>query len=446
MKKRHGLWAFGFGCVLALMVQKAAAEPLSARETAIAERVDESFDSQLAFLEKIVNMNSDTMNLDGVEAVGNLFVGELRGLGFDARWESMREKTGRAGHVIATRKGKTGLKILMIGHIDTVHPASSPFKQFVRDGDRATGPGVSDMKNGASAMLYALKALAAEEALKPATITVILTGDEEMPGAGVLTSRQPMIEAAKKADVVLSFESGEPGIGVTARRGFTSWTLTVTGKRSHSSRIFSDEVGAGAIFEMARILDGFYNEVRGEPLLTFNPGVLVAGTNVDYNAEATRGEAFGKLNVVAQSATTEGEIRFIDQEQLARARAKMQAVVDRHLPGTDATIEFREGYPAMPPTPANQRLLEQMSAISQAMGGSALAPNDPLVRGAGDISFAAPHVKAALDGLGGLGGGFHTDDEWLDLNDFKAATKRAAILLHRLSQKTAGALIAAPAK
>ncbi|MDA5193967.1 M20/M25/M40 family metallo-hydrolase [Govanella unica] len=421
-----------------------AAEQLSVPEVAIAARVDDGFEGQVTFLEKIVNMNSDTMNFAGVHAVGAVFLAELQALGFEARWESMSDQTGRAGHVIATRNsksGKSGVSILAIGHLDTIHPATSAFTRFSRIEDRATGPGIADMKSGDAVLLYALKALAAEGALNAARITVILTGDEEMPGSGVMISRRSMIEAAKKADVVLSFETGELGVAVTSRRGFAAWTLQVSGQRAHSSQIFSDSVGAGAIFGISRILDRFYEDLRGEPLLTFNPGVLSGGTNVDFDSEASMGKAFGKANVVAQSATTEGELRFIDQKQFDRASTRMKTLAADVLPGTKASLEIRDGYPAMPATAGNQRLLEALSGINQALGGGALRANDPLTRGAGDISFAAPYARAALDGLGAVGGGAHTDEEWLDLKDFRAATKRAAILLYRLSQQNARDMI-----
>ena len=221
-----------------------------------------------------------------------------------------------------------------------------------------------------------------------------------------------------------------------ARRSSSRWTLTVSGKQSHSSNIFNDETGAGAIFEAARILNAFYDEVRGEEYLTFNAGNIQGGTEVSYDSSTSRGTAFGKTNVVPRTVIVNGGIRTISEEQLQRARAAMTAIVAANHPHTNATIEFREGYPPMAPTDGNIALQQALSEINVALGRKPMPALDPGRRGAADISFVAPYTDA-LAGLGGIGGGGHTPDEFLELSSLPLAIKRAAILIYRLSRADA---------
>lgn len=427
-----------FACVA--FPQFAAAQTgktLAAHEQALVDYVDRHFDTQVGFLERIVNINSETMNHTGVRKVADIFESELGALGFDTRWIDMRETLNRAGHLVAERSGETGARLLLIGHMDTVHPPDGPFLTFERDGDRATGPGIDDMKNGLVVILYALKALEEIGALADTDITVFMTGEEEMPGASIEQARAPLVAEAREADIALNFESGEAGVAVTSRRGYTGWRLETTGKSSHSSQIFSEEVGAGAIYELSRILTGFYETLRAEPLLTFNVGAVVGGTRAEFDSASTSGEVFGKVNVVPVKAITEGDIRAISVEQVERVVGKMREIVADNLPQTSAELTVFDGYPPMSPTPQNARLLSIYSDISEAIGTGPLAANDPLERGAGDVSFVAPIVNASLDGLGGYGGGAHTPDEWIDLETMRAATKRAAILIYRLTREDA---------
>lgn len=410
---------------------------LAPEEEALVGYIDRHFETQAGFLERIVNINSETMNHAGVRRVADIFDDELGALGFDTRWIDMRETLNRAGHLVSDREGERGARLLLIGHMDTVHPPDGPFQTFEREGNRATGPGIDDMKNGLVVILYALKALEEIGALSGSDITVFMTGEEEMPGASIEQARAPLIDEARKADIALNFESGETGVAVTSRRGYTGWRLETTGRSSHSSQIFSDEVGAGAIYELSRILTTFYETLRAEPLLTFNVGAVVGGTRAEFDSASTSGEVFGKVNVVPVKAITEGDIRAISVEQVERVVGKMRGIVADNLPHTSAKLTVFDGYPPMSPTPQNAELLAMYSDISEAIGAGPLEANDPLERGASDISFVAPVVNAALDGLGGYGGGAHTPDEWIDLETMRAATKRAAVLIYRLTREDA---------
>ncbi|MFW6079554.1 MAG: M20/M25/M40 family metallo-hydrolase, partial [Gemmatimonadota bacterium] len=130
----------------------------------------------------------------------------------------------------------------------------------------------------------------------------------------------------------------------------------------------------------------------------------------------------------------DGGIRTISDEQLERARAAMREVVARHLPRTSAEITFEDGYPAMPPTDGNRRLLAAFDEVSRALGYGAVEPFDPGRRGAADVSFVASYVDAAIDGLGPLGSGSHSVEETVELNSLPVAAKRAAVLIYRLTR------------
>jgi glutamate carboxypeptidase len=395
-----------------------------------------------ALIESTVNINSGTMNLAGVRTVAEVLEPELAALGFETEWLDMAE-VNRAGHLFARHipaAGEAaGRRILMIGHLDTVFEPNSGFLTFEREAGTtwATGPGVEDMKSGNVVMLYALKALAAVGALGRAQIVVAYTGDEENPGEPLATTRRDLIEAGQWADISLGFEGGRRDGDIewatVARRGFSGWQLEVTGVQAHSSQIFSEGVGAGAIFEAARILSGFYAEVRGEEYLTFNAGTILGGTDIQYDYEETRGGVSSKTNIVPRRVVVQGEIRAISQEQLERARATMRELVSRGLPHTQASISFADGYPAMAPTEGNLRLQGMLSDINVALGGAPMPALDPLRRGAADISFVAPYTDG-LAGLGGVGQNGHTPEERLDLASIPRVVQRAALLIYRLTR------------
>ena len=430
MKKSH-IYLF---LALVLTFKSTEAQRLSRTEKKIVEKVKAMDEAAIDFLEKVVNINSGTMNLDGVRKVGAEFDTAFQSIGFNTEWIEMPEEMNRAGHLFARIQGDKGKKLLLIGHLDTVFEADSPFQTFERDGDMAYAPGGNDMKGGNVVILYALKALHELNLLNDASITVAYTGDEERTGKPLSISRKDLIAAAKSSDIALGFETATGFNNATiARRGASGWKVETAGKRAHSSGVFSERTGAGAIFELARILHRFYEEVRGEQYLTFNPGNLLGGTFVDYNSLKSSGTAFGKTNVVAQTAVVHGGLRFISEEQKENARAKMRAIVADHLPSTNATITFTDSYPAMGPTEENKALLKQLSEVSEALGFGEVEGYDPGRRGAADISFVADYVPG-LDGLGSMGKGAHTPQETVDLANFNALIQRTAVFIYRLTQ------------
>lgn len=409
------------------------AQKLSRTEKRIIQAVEGNVDESIAFLEKVVNINSGTLNANGVREVGKVFDEAFKAIDFSTKWIEMPSEMNRAGHFFAETTGTKGKRLLLIGHLDTVFEEDSPFQTFERLNDSiAHAPGGNDMKGGDVIVLYALKALQANGLLKNAQIVVAFTGDEESTGKPLSISRASLIDTAKRSDIALGFENATGFNNATvARRGSSGWKIEVEGKRAHSSGIFNERVGAGAIFELSRILNGFYEEVKGEDLLTFNPGTLLGGTFIDFDNATSKGEVFGKSNVVAQKAAVRGGLRFISEDQKERARAKMREIVAKHLPQTTAEIAFTDSYPAMGPTAGNSALLAQLNQVSLDLGHGQVLPYDPGKRGAADISFVAQYVDC-LDGLGTMGTGAHTPQETVNLNTIANLTKRTALLIYRL--------------
>ncbi len=424
------------GLMLFLVALPAYGQALDENERRMVEWIDMHAEDAIALLEETVNISSGTMNHEGVREVGRVMRRELDALGLESEWIEMPEEMGRAGHLFGRKLDGTAKKFVLIGHLDTVFEADDAFQGFARNGDTATGPGVDDMKSGNVVIVYALKALQEIGALDDIPVVVAYTGDEEKTGRPLSIGRKELIEAGQWADIALGFESAIHREGsdwaTIARRSSSRWLLTVEGKQAHSSGIFSDDVGAGAIFETARILNAFYDEVRGEEHLTFNVGTILGGTDVTYDAQQNRGTAFGKRNVVPRKAVVHGGMRTISAEQSERTRAAMRAIVAKSLPHTSASIEFAEGYPPMFPTEGNRSLKVVLSEINEALGRGPMKELDPSMRGAADVSFVAPYTDA-IAGLGALGDGGHTPNESLDLTSLPLAIKRAAILIYRIS-------------
>ena len=423
--------------VLACAVMTAHADaplPLDPVEQRIVAAVDRDNDTALALLEAVVNINSGTTNLAGVKRVGDRFRTELDALGFRTRWVD-GAPFGRAGHLVAVHTGR-GPHVLLIGHLDTVFDADQPFQRFERLSlTEARGPGIIDMKGGDVIVVQALKALHTADALADAQISVIMTGDEEDVGQPRDLARRDLRELADAADIAIGFEDGpgNPRLAVIARRGSTRWTLQVTSEGGHSSQIFREEVGPGAIFEVARVLQLFRERLSHDPLLTFSPGAIVGGTAVTFDREQARGTAAGKGNVIAAQALVEGDLRAISAAQLASAKEAMQAIVADALPHTGSTIQFDDSYPPLAPTDGNRRLLELYDRASRDIGAGAVSASDPRQAGAADVSFTAGRVEMVLDGIGLMGRNDHSEHETADLETLPSQTKRAAVLIYRLT-------------
>jgi glutamate carboxypeptidase len=426
MKRAIYRVAFAFVFV-ALTFSASSAQKISAAEQKIIDYVDAHIPEAIGVLENIVDIESPSEDIVGVKQVGMVFKREFESLGMTARWIEMPAEMKRAGHLVAVTKGTTGKRILLLGHIDTVLRG----EKFRREGNKAFGTGSEDMKAGDVVLLLALQALHANGALKDRQITVMLTGDEESGGRPIETSRRDMIAAAKESDLALSFEGTVGNTATVGRRGSSNWRLEVAAKTGHSAGIFGENMGSGAIFEAARIVSQFYDVLHQEKYLTFNPSVIVGGTEAALDGPA--GTANGKTNVVAAKAIVMGDLRFISEAQKEAARAKMREIVARSLPRASSKITFDDGYPAMTPSEGNYALLRELDQVSQDLGFGKIEALDAGARGAGDIAFVS-HLIPGLDGIGASGSGAHAAGEFADLESLPKITKKAALLIYRLTR------------
>ncbi len=420
----------------------------SAKEAEMVKTINAATPGAVELLEKIVDINSGTMNLAGVVRVKDVIAPQLEALGFTVQWHPMPQ-VGRAGDLVAEHPcplgaGKCGKRLLLIGHMDTVFDANSPFQKYEivpgTNGRIATGPGTCDMKGGLVVMLDALRAMQAAGVLKDTEISIVLSGDEEDAGRPIAISRKDMIDAAKHSDAALEFENAfrDGGVdGVDAvrigRRSSITWHLETSGKSGHSSLVFGDKLGYGAIYEQARILDAFRTQLR-EPGLTYSVGLVLGGGTAELDKEKTGGTASGKANIVAQTALAIGDMRTVSEEQTARVKAKMEAIVAQHLTLTDAKISFDEAYPSMAVTPASEALLAKLQLVNATLGFGPEEVTDPTLGGAGDIAFVAPYVPG-LVGVGAMGTGAHAVGEVVYLDSIPKQAKRMALLMYRLSEE-----------
>jgi len=423
---------------LALVPSPAIAK-LSPAESRMIQTVDAEQERTLSMLEKWVNQNSGSLNIEGVTRVGEMLRSELEPLGFKVQWIDMKA-TGRAGHIVATHKGNgKGKRMLLIGHLDTVFEPDSPFQRWERQGNDGIGPGSGDDKGGMAVMIAALRAMQQGGTLKDADIEVVLTGDEEDNGLPIELARRDLVAAGKRADVALDFEglAEEDGkdIGSIARRSSGAWTLTISARSGHSSGIFSPSSGNGAIYELTRIIDTFRRELP-EDKLTFNVGLVGGGASAKLDEGRIRLEATGKTNIIPETAVARGDLRGIDRAQIDRVKAKMQAIVaNGTLAGATAKLAFDpDEYPPMAPTEGSRAVLAKLNLVNRDMGLEQMGELDPMKRGAGDISFVAQDVDGLI-GLGAASDGDHAPGEKVDIASIWRQAKRAAILMTRLSRE-----------
>lgn len=412
----------------------ATAQQLSPVEKKLVQTVEQQMEQTLQLLRQSVDINSGTYNIAGVRAVGDLYAKELKALGFTVEWILLPDSLKRAGHLVAYRKGTKGKKLFLIGHLDTVFEPDMPANPFTLLNDStATGQGVNDMKGGDVAIIAALKAMHQYGLLDQTTITVYMTGDEENAGYPREVSRGDFITRAQQHDIALAFEtaSGMNTIA-TARRGASGWKLVVEGKQGHSSGVFGN-VGYGSIYEAARIINSFRERLSKEQYLTFNPGLIVGGSEVSFNDEAQQGQVAGKTNIISPRTYANGDLRFLSEEQKENARTVMREILGQSLPGTKASIRFSDGIPSMPPTEGNTKLAAQLSEVSEALGFGKVSPGNPGSRGAGDISYVAKYLDC-LDGLGASGRGAHAPGETINLKEYPKLIQRTAVFLYRLTR------------
>jgi len=399
--------------------------PLSGTEQALLTWIDSQEQVMIDFLETVTNINSGSLNQDGLERISAIFRNELNALDFNTRTLpghliEMPHCPGSdlsldlADHLLATRAG-SGTRVLLMGHMDTVFPIDSPFQAFSRDGDQVSGPGVYDMKGGLVILLFALKALDQFNLLDEHAISVLLNSDEEV---GSLSSRQYLEQQAALHDYGLVFEGSVENNMIRARKGLGQARFVVNGRASHAGAAHQD--GRSAIRELAYKIIEIENMTDYEAGLTVNVG-LISG-----------GEA---RNMVAPCAEAMVDLRYPEPQQGVVAQRRFEEIAtalysvpeDSGDVSTDVWINLHR--PPKIPTAASDLLLNRTVAISRLLGREVGIADSG---GGTDGSLTQAVGLPTLDSLGIIGSGAHSQREVAELASLVYATQRAALLIHRL--------------
>ena len=362
-----------------------------------------------ALLERLVAVNSFTENRAGVQAVANLVAGQLRTLGIAVE---LRPSARFGPHLLFTGPAN-GAPVFLLGHTDTVFAAGT-FEGFRRDGSRAVGPGVFDMKGGIVVMLFGLVAAKRAGLLECVPVKGILVADEEVGSP----ESQPLIRAhATGALCALGFESGRPGdLLVTRRKGVGSLHAEARGVAAHAGN--EHEKGKNAIWSIARFIDraqALTDYARGR---TVSVGLVSGGTT---------------KNTVPAEARCEVDLRF---ETVDDGRALAEAVeaisADAAVPGTTLEIARGAWRDPLERTQASSALAKEYGDCQRESGLG--QGESPLVGGGSDACTTGAAGIPSIDGLGPRGKGFHTTGEEVDLSTL---VPKAAAFLRFLARRGA---------
>ncbi|GAC1661331.1 MAG: M20 family metallopeptidase [Acidobacteriaceae bacterium] len=366
-------------------------------------------DQYLADLKTLVNIDSGTFDVAGVNEVGSFLSNRYAAMG--ATVEIVPGTT--YGHnFIASFVGKGRGKVLLIGHTDTVFPrgtaASRPFRV---EGARAYGPGTADMKGGDLCIVFALEALHLIGWDNFESVQVLHNSDEEV---GSPSSRDIVRNLASKAGAVLVLEPGrENGNIVSGRKGIADGRVQVTGVASHAG--VNHDKGRSAVLELAHIVTG---------LESLNGTVDGATLNVGHIRGGER------INVVPDEAFAHFEIRAYTEQNLEEMIARARDVVRRRtVTDTGATVDITIEHVPMFKSEASTRLVSLAQDIAKAIG---FTVHDVATGGASDGNTAAAAGIPVLDGLGPVGGGAHSLAEYIEISSVVQRTGLLAGLVTAL--------------
>jgi glutamate carboxypeptidase len=347
-------------------------------------------------LETLVRMESPSDDALRVSALAGWIRDRLRERGVSAE---LRPCPPRGEAVLASIGGRDP-GILVLGHHDTVWPvgtlATFPFRVH---GERATGPGVFDMKAGIAVAMAALAELAKEP--RPPSVTFLLVPDEEV---GTAASRELLLSVARRHREVLVLEPSEEGAAKIARKGTGTFEVSFTGKAAHAG--LEPEKGASALAELARFL--LFVETLGDR----DKGTTVTATVARGGTAA---------NVVAERATLTVDARVWSKDEGERIERSMQGYRSAD-PRVFVNPAGHFDRPPMQPTPASEALYARARKTALGLGFDIGAVK---VGGASDGNLTSAAGIPTLDGLGPRGGGAHSRSEHVDVDDL---ARRAALL------------------
>ena len=347
-------------------------------------------------LQDLVNIDSGTDDADGLARVSQLLAQRLKDLGAAVDTLPAPPSAGRV--VRGTFAGSGSARIMLMVHFDTVFPKGEAAKRaFKVLGGKAFGPGVADAKGGVAMILHALR-LAQQRGFKNyEKLTVLFNSDEE---TGSLGSHEMIRTNASQHDYVLSYEPPDQERVIVATNGVAHVQLRVTGRASHAGA--APEKGRNAAVELA-----------GQVLQLGNLGDPARGTTVNW----TRLESGDRINVIPDKAEATADMRMSDMGEVARVQRDANEVVRKHLvPETDVTVRVETRRPAFSRNAPSERLAALAHRVYRELGKSI----EPVAMRYGtDAGYAYQPGSAApavLEGMGVVGDGLHTVDEWADLD------------------------------
>jgi len=367
----------------------------------------------LAELETLVNIDCGSYTPAGVNQVADFVTDALRALGAQVeRVPHVPSDARQLGDVVIGRLTGDGPRLLLIGHMDTVFDEGTAAERPYRsDGERAFGPGVTDMKAGLLAGIHAIAAL--HQAGTRPSITFVANPDEEI---GSPFSTSFIRTLAPRHDVALVLECARAnGDIVSSRKGIADYHLSLVGRAAHAG--VEPEKGRSAILEAAHLTLALHALNGRWSTVTVNAGVISGGT---------------RPNVVAERCELEVDLRATDLDAFNAAAAEVERLVaSPTVDGVEVTLRRSAGHPPMEKTDASARLVELAVSIAGELGFSL---TDAATGGASDANTCAALGVPTLDGLGPVGGDDHSVDEWLDLASVVPRTTLLAGLVARMGQ------------
>jgi glutamate carboxypeptidase len=388
----------------------ASPTPSSVLHAAVTERLP----AYLADLEQLVNIDCGSYTPEGVNQVADLVADRLSALGGTIeRVTGGVAPDGRPlGDTVVGRLAGDGPRLLLLGHMDTVFdPGTAAARPFRVEGERALGPGVSDMKGG---LLAGLTALAAVHATghRP-SVTFVANPDEEIgsPASG------PIIRSlAAEHDVALVLECARAnGDIVSARKGIAELGLTIHGRAAHAG--IEPEKGRSAVLAAARLVEQLHGLNGRWATVTCNVGVIAGGT---------------RPNVVPETCRMEVDLRAANGVEFAEAEmAIRELAATPQVPDTSVETTVIASHPPMEKSAGGARLVALAQAIAGEIG---FTVTDTATGGASDANTTAAAGLPTLDGLGPIGGDDHAPPEWLDLSSVVPRTTLVAGLVSRVAE------------
>jgi glutamate carboxypeptidase len=387
-----------------------AAMGTAAADPALLERARAQQPAALALLEKLVNIDSGTFNAKGLDAVGDIAAAELARQGF--RIEKLPATPAAGSNLVATRTGTGKGRVLLVAHMDTVFADGTAAKRPFRiEGRRAYGPGIMDDKGGIVIALHAARLLAGTDFGK---LTILLNTNEETGSAG---TRALIDRLARGHDVAFNLEPGRAADGlVVARKGSGGIELEVTGKASHAG--VAPKQGVNAALEAA------HQVVQLSRLGDEDRETTVSWTVI---------QGGDRSNVIPDRATATADVRVKTLEEFDRVERDMRRIAANKLvQEAQLALSLTREFPPMPASPVTDALARKASAIYAEIGRRLTLES---TGGAADASLVFAAGVPTLDGLGIVGGGIHTADEYAEVDSIAPRIYLLARLVQEYGRK-----------